>query len=518
MKTESVSREPSPTIPVADMVEVIRNRPPGRYPEDWNVWDNTIRAMQILASEEHERLQNVDYPEGQFRGRGIIIAGGAAPRPHKGLEHGYFPCVWVCVNKLRSLGCTLPIQVWHLGPEEMDPYLSGLLAKMDVQTVDARTIERKHPARILAGWELKPYSALWCDFEEVLFIDADNHALSDPEYLFGDPEYLHHGSMFWPDYDVWILEPGVWKIFGLHHRRESAFESGMFMIDKRKRWRELNLALWYAEHSDFVFRHVYGDKEVFHLGWRYHGTDYAMPEKKPGWVCAHTIVQYDNQEREIFSHRVQDKWKLYGGNHHCPALKDEDIHHQMAEELRTVWDGKLWFNSNPDQTEAKLISDLVGKVFLYRRLETENFNGDEREIEFLGNGEIGKGKAGLEKRWSVHVTDHPEIGRKVPAIAICSDNHLTCLLFHSDDGVFRGQWVDHERCGVELIPTGKACLEKGSPVVLRDVVGVLRRHGVDVDHVDVETIRTIINDKATVNDTQRETESRTVRAEVQKSG
>lgn len=44
-----------------------------------------------------------------FEGRGIVIPGGGR----------YFACAWVCINRLRELGCTLPIDLWHLGPGEM---------------------------------------------------------------------------------------------------------------------------------------------------------------------------------------------------------------------------------------------------------------------------------------------------------------------------------------------------------------------------------------------------------------
>lgn len=493
---------------VDEITEIIRKRAPGTFPEGWNTWDNTIRAMQYLAREAYDKHKQIEYPKDKFFGRGIVIAGGAAPRPHKGLDHGYFPCVWVCVNKIRALGCNLPIQVWHLGPEEMDPYLSRLLARLDVETVDARNVELKHPARILAGWELKPYSVLWSDFQEVLFIDADNHALYDPTVLFDDPHYQHFGSMFWPDYDSWILTPGVWKVFGMPDRREPAFESGMFIINKIRCWRELLLAMWYAEHSDFVFKHVYGDKEVFHLGWRYHGSNYAMPDKKPGWICGHTILQHDNDGKPVFAHRVQDKWKLWGGNNHCSELPDEDIHHEMANELRLVWDGKLWHNNKPTNEEALVIRQIVGRKFLYRRLPTGSFSGDERQLEFLGNGEIGHGRAGLEQRWSAHVVRHPITGQDVVAVAIASGSGLTALLYPSDDGCYRGRWVDHERCDVDLVPTGDVSDITSTSKIAEDVAGTLRRHGIPVDESE---LMSYVEEKLKVqHDPSRKTEPQAI--------
>ena len=61
----------------------------------------------------------------------------------------------------------------------------------------------------------------------------------------------------------------MWTIFGMKWmvpwaQQEVAFESGQYLIDKTRCWRELRMAHWYAEHSDYVFRVVYGDKECFH--------------------------------------------------------------------------------------------------------------------------------------------------------------------------------------------------------------------------------------------------------------
>ncbi len=87
--------------------------------------------------------------------RGIVIAGG-------GLK--CFPSVWVNVNLLRQHGCELPIQLWYMGDGKCDPYMKRLLAPLRLECVDARKVELEIPARILCGWELKPYSALHSPF------------------------------------------------------------------------------------------------------------------------------------------------------------------------------------------------------------------------------------------------------------------------------------------------------------------------------------------------------------------
>src|SRR5256885_92491 len=62
------------------------------------------------------------YPDG-FCGKGIVICGG-------GLK--YFPCAWVCINRLRDFGCELPIELWYLGAREMTPTMQRLVEPLGV--------------------------------------------------------------------------------------------------------------------------------------------------------------------------------------------------------------------------------------------------------------------------------------------------------------------------------------------------------------------------------------------------
>lgn len=465
------------TMPVSQMIELIKNCPPGPWPtkkdwdpstgkykddpeKTWHCWDNTQEAMRILA-DEFIKTKLGEIPQIKWKGRGICIAGGFAQKAH--LKWGYWPSIWVCINKIRMLGCTLPIQVWHLGPFEMDPYTSKLLENFNVETVDAREIEKRFPLRILCGWELKVYSALYSPFEEVLFLDADNAPVfQNPENLFSQPEYVEHGSCFWPDYENWDLSPGVWKVFGIEPRNEAAFESGQFMVHKGKCWRELKMSLWYVEHSDFTFGHVYGDKEVFHLGWRKLGSDYAMPKTRPGWegnpgIC---IVQHNTRGERVLYHRCQDKWRLEGGNQ-IAELHDEKIHHSLVENLREIWHQKPWSNPSPNERELQVIQSLTNRKFFYKRLPKEGFNGDIREMVLGPDSKILEGSAECEVRWEINEIKNPQTGQLEMTLAICRTSKPTCILKRNEKGDWVGKWLEYEKCDVILtdIPTGSDKVE-----------------------------------------------------------
>ena len=181
------------------------------------------------------------------------------------------------LSELRRQGCRLPVEVWYLGSDEMTAEMAALLARFDAKCVDATEVRKKNPVRILNGWELKPHSILHSRFAEVLFLDADNVPVQDPEYLFGCGEYAAHGAVFWPDYGRLAPHREIWRICNVPYRDEPEFESGQIVVDKRRCWRELQLTMHLNEHSDFYYDYVHGDKETFHMAWRMLRTEYAMP-------------------------------------------------------------------------------------------------------------------------------------------------------------------------------------------------------------------------------------------------
>ena len=132
--------------------------------------DDVRRGLREVVAATHE------YPADRFAGRGVVVCAGGARLVTN---------AWVTIAMLRrTLGCTLPIEVWHLGPDELGPVEASLFADLDAATVDALEVRRTFPARTLGGWELKSFALANCRFREVLLLDADNVAVRDPAFLF----------------------------------------------------------------------------------------------------------------------------------------------------------------------------------------------------------------------------------------------------------------------------------------------------------------------------------------------
>ena len=247
------------------------------------------------------------YPPERFHGRGIVICGG-------GLR--YFPGAWVCIRILRRLGCHLPIQLWHLGPTEVDAQMRGLLAPFGVECVDALAVQKVFPARRLHGWAIKPFALLHSRFRQVLFLDADNLPVTNPEFLLDDERFLTRGAIFWPDYNRCGREKSrtIWRSCGLRPPDEREFETGQMAVDKAKCWRALCLALWFNEQADLYYRYLHGDKETFHLAFRKLRQSYALVPT-PIHSLERTMCQHDFAGQRLFQHRNRDKWDYLLCNH-----------------------------------------------------------------------------------------------------------------------------------------------------------------------------------------------------------
>lgn len=295
-----------------------------------NDYDNAPLTLHNarIACEQFIRA-TPGYP-GSFAGRGIVICAGGTR---------YFTNAWVCINMLRKHGCRLPIQVWHLGEAEMDEEMKSLLRPLCVECVDGLAVAKQHPVRRLGGWQLKPYAILHSPFREVLFLDADNVPVANPEYLFETPQYQETGAIFWPDYGQLEKSGVIWESCGLERPPGPEFESGQIVVDKERCWQALRLALWFNEQSDFYYQHLHGDKETFHLAFHRVKKSYGFVDN-PIRSLVGTMCQHDFCGNRLFQHRNTDKWNLFLRNKVVEDFRFEDDCRQFVRKLQNRWDGR----------------------------------------------------------------------------------------------------------------------------------------------------------------------------------
>ena len=298
-----------------------------------NPFDQQPLNLQSAGMASEGFIESIPPYPNCYHGRGIVICAGGVK---------YFTNAWICIKMLRRLGCSLPIQLWHIGRKEMDEHMKTLVAPLDVECIDACKVRKKVPIRIMSGWELKAYAILQSPFGEVLLLDADNVPVIDPEFLFATPEFKATGAIFWPDYegrDRKKAKP-VWRSCGLRQPHEPEFESGQMVLDKERCWQALRLCLWFNENSDFYYQYLYGDKETFHVAFRKLKKSYRLVPK-PIHSLNGTMCQHDFQGRRIFQHRNTLKWELLRSNRRVKDFWFEKECRSYLTELRRVWDGQI---------------------------------------------------------------------------------------------------------------------------------------------------------------------------------
>lgn len=354
------------------------DQPPEAMPEGWKGWKVTPIAFRECFQ---ELCKNPVKPPNGFSGRGIVIGAGGET---------YFKNAWCVAHHLRKHGCTLPIQFWYLGFQEMDPNMLEACKAVGIECVDATKVPGKKP-RILAGWELKPFSVIHSPFEEVLYLDADSFPARNPEYLFDLPEYKELGAMFWPDLPpqgrTYWIPPDVWEQYGMLPDSGPDLESGQFIINKSMCWHELQVTMWLNEHSDWVYCHVYGDKSTYNLAWTGCDKDYVLPRKLPTWERP-CIYQYDLEGEIVFQHACQGKQFLVNSVQ-IPALNNSSWPIEAMEELSKYWMGFLY--GDPKTIE-------LGKFTVKSQSEIDPELTFELSVELLARGYIRGGSRGF-RRW-----------------------------------------------------------------------------------------------------------------------
>jgi hypothetical protein len=377
------------------------------------------------------------YPAERFAGRGIVICAGG---------ERLFTCAWVAIGILRrALHCRLPIQLWHLGPEEIGPPMRALLEAQDVEIIDALEQARRYPLRIAGGWELKSYAIVHSRFREVFLLDADNVPLIDPAALFELPQYAATGAIFWPDAVRLRADNPIWQIAGVAYRSTPSVESGQLLVDKQRCWAALQLAQHMNQHSDFFYQHLYGDKDTFLIAWLRLGQDYAMPAHAP--LLRHAVInQRDFDGRIIFQHRNSAKWSYGSANTRIAGFELHDECAALLAELQQVWSGRV-FTPPAQSVPARQVEASLRQNEWFTYLKV---GGGEKSLQLLSDNQIGEGQADNEFYWWVE-----EDGEGL-LLGFEGRRHTGARLRPMADGSWLGRSLEPEAWEVQLTPRAAA--------------------------------------------------------------
>lgn len=375
-----------------------------------------------------------DFPGTGMSGRGIVTCAGGAR---------LFTSAYVLIRILReTLACRLPIQLWHFGGEELSPVMRSLLLRHDVELVDAAAVLEALPANISNGWQLKAYAVANSRFAEVLFLDADQTPVRDPQFLFAAPQYARSGAVFWPDIIDLRADNPIWACVGLAGETCPSWESGQLVIDKRRHWGALQMALLLNERAEAVYSMLYGDKDTFLVAWRLAGADVEVVPHRP-FTDYRVLIQRDFDGAPLFQHRTNSKWSYHAAQYQLAGFVHMEACLGFLEDLRVAWNGRLFFP--PDRSLAARAEEA--RLERTRGLRLILLADHETELDLMEGHQIGRGRSVDRQNWYV-----VETGQGFDLILHDGDQ-VTYRLCSGPPGAWRGERL--------ISPANEARMDEG---------------------------------------------------------
>lgn len=241
-----------------------------------------------------ENLLKYGLKFGFMNGNGIVYLGGGR----------YNQLVLTSISVLRSLGSVLPVEVLIPKKKDFDIDLCiNILPRLNGKCKVIEGFVSPDDMLKISGFQLKNVALLVSSFKNVLYLDADNIPVKNPDILFVNEPFMSSRMVMWPDLWRRSTSPAYYDITGIevdksYQARNSYFEgdgrgkssnpslisfhdlkgalpeasseTGQMMIDKEKHFSTLILSMYYNFYGpDFYYPLLSqgaageGDKETF---------------------------------------------------------------------------------------------------------------------------------------------------------------------------------------------------------------------------------------------------------------
>jgi alpha 1,2-mannosyltransferase len=184
--------------------------------------------------------------------------------------------------------------------------------------VDADAAGGAHGAAAMTNrFMYKIVALVFSSFREVLLMDSDNIVLSDPSSLFASELYESRGSILWMDFWRGSAAPDLASVLGAGAAANHTHESGQMVMDKKRTWEALRLALFFNAHADVFYPLTVnymglGDKEIVSTAFLHLRTPYGVAPHGPDHVgvrdhdraetLGNTMMQHDMDGTPMFLH------------------------------------------------------------------------------------------------------------------------------------------------------------------------------------------------------------------------
>ena len=261
----------------------------------WHICPQTVRAHREALERVISLAESEEYA-GHVHDFGVLYVGGGR----------YWPGIAVGCRMLRRLGYAGPIQVWHGHRGNPEPIEPADVRGLDVTIVSALDWAKKTEPRILRGWESKLHAIRHCGLRRVLYLDADAYCVTDPTQY---ASILDRASFaFWRDLPNCATNVKWSTVWPSGHAGVPQIQGGQLWIDRERAWPLIMTTDWLCQHSDYYFRHAFGDQDMWRIalaagGWPWHEIDRAN-WRHPAFICR-------QDETDLVVHRCRGKlWRI----------------------------------------------------------------------------------------------------------------------------------------------------------------------------------------------------------------
>jgi FkbM family methyltransferase len=132
------------------------------------------------------------------------------------------------------------------------------------------------------------------------------------------------------------------------------------------------------DYADYVYEHIYGDKDTFHLCWRKLGAEVCVPAARAGWKEI-AFLQKDFDGKTLFVHRTRCKFRWEGEvdgagvpngymtsqwgspTRRVKGLPNEDAGHDYCEESSELIRPERHFAFRPDTWDREIWQQITLK-------------------------------------------------------------------------------------------------------------------------------------------------------------
>jgi Mannosyltransferase putative len=325
-----------------------------------------MTTLDDLHTEQLKVYQSIGTPKEYKTGKSIVTS----------CYRQEITGTYILLTELKRLDFHCPIEVFYREGELIDDEVQELTRLYPDYVVFKKMKKTFEPFTDRwgnqKGWATKVYAILESEYEENFWIDSDNFPIMNCLDLFEDTEYQSKGSLFWRDvYSIdranqYWYGSDFWKVFNVSPNDAEPFESGQFLINKKKCWKQLYMMVYYTEQQHIYYQFG-GDAECWRMAWQYVAIQesnyhreynyhesadvpYGMmpygpfhkgkPNRWHKYGGGTVMVQRDRKGAELFNHRNINKFNVMIKNEVNEDVQNEINYHMIIKHMAAKYQVK----------------------------------------------------------------------------------------------------------------------------------------------------------------------------------